>query len=107
MQAQYLSTQPQETRTLTAAMKALQKRRVAGPTTGCWTKKDPCIDKKQRVRPPAVTHTQKNKQKKNKYTQTQSLHVGMYDCMRIESESAGARANQRHTRHHRSPRVCE
>ncbi len=64
------------------------------------------------------------------------MHVGMYDCLRRESESelgyqlsgilrksnwykhaylcvcvcmcvSGARANQRHTRHHRSSSVCE
>jgi hypothetical protein len=67
---------------------------------------------------------------------TQSMHAGLYDCIRSESESEltnqlsgrlrkiktnkhpyvcvcvcmcvyGARANQRHTRHHRCSRVCE
>jgi hypothetical protein len=63
MQAQYLSTQPQETPTLTEAMKARQKRRVAGPTTGSWTNKAPCSDEKQRVKHPAARYTQNKKQK--------------------------------------------
>jgi hypothetical protein len=93
-------------------MKARQKRRLAGPTTGCCTNKASCIEEKQRVRPPAVRYTQKNntftqakylstqqplgnqlsgilrKAKKNKYIHTNTnMHVGMYDCMRSESES--------------------
>jgi hypothetical protein len=48
-------------------MKARQKRRVAGPTTGCSPGQAPCIEEKQRVSPTAVRHTQKNKQKMNKY----------------------------------------
>jgi hypothetical protein len=66
-QAQYLSTQPRETRTLTQAVKARQKRRVAGPTTGCRPNESVCIEEKQRVRQPAVRYTQKNKQKINKH----------------------------------------
>ena len=60
-QAHYLSTQSLETRTLTEAVKARQKRRVAGPTTGCSPTKSPCIEEKQ--------------------------NVGVYDCMRSESDS--------------------
>ncbi len=79
-QAQYLSTQSQETRTLTAAMKARQKRRVAGPTTGCSPKKFACTEEKQRVRQPAVRYTQKNKQT--------NVHtcVSVYGCMYEERE---------------------
>ncbi len=97
-----LCKQPQETHTLTEAMKARQKRRVAGPTTGCCTNKDTCIEEKQRVR-------QKNCQV---YSERQTnlfiyprIHaqVCMFVCMIVW----GARANQRHTRHHRSSRVCE
>ncbi len=67
-------------------MKARQKRRVAAPTTGCWTKKaSPCIEEKQRIRRPAVSHTQK---KKNMYTYTDN-------------------SGQRRTRHHQRSGVCE
>ncbi len=45
--------QSRETRTLTQAMKARQKRPVAGPTTGFGSNKAPCIEEKQRVRLPA------------------------------------------------------
>jgi hypothetical protein len=45
-EAQYLSTQPRETRTLTKAMKARPKCPVAGPTTGCWTNQATCIEGK-------------------------------------------------------------
>ncbi len=31
-------------------MKARQKCRLTGPTAGCWTNKDTCIEEKQRVR---------------------------------------------------------
>jgi hypothetical protein len=87
-QAQYLSTQPQETRTLTEAMKSLKKRRVPGRTTGCSSNQEPCIEEKQRVRQPAVRSTQRSKKRTNIYVHTHtSMHVGMYDCMRSESES--------------------
>jgi hypothetical protein len=69
-QAQYLSTQPRETRTLTQAMKARQKRRMAGPTTGCSPIEVSCIEEKQRVRRPAVKNSGKKRKKKNKYVQT-------------------------------------
>ena len=52
-QAHY-SVNSHEKHTLTEARKARQKRRVAGPKTGCWTNKDACIEEKQRVRQPAV-----------------------------------------------------
>ncbi len=70
-------------------MKARQKLRLAGPTTGCCPKQAPCSDEKQRVRQPAVRDTQKNKQKKEQictYTHT-NMNVGMYARMRSESES--------------------
>jgi hypothetical protein len=41
-------------------MKARQKRRAAGPTTGCRTNEDACIEEKQKVSPPAVRYAQKN-----------------------------------------------
>jgi hypothetical protein len=56
-----LCKQPREKRTLTQAMKARQKRRLAGPTTGCCPNKASCIDEKQRVRPPAARTTQKKR----------------------------------------------
>ncbi len=72
-------------------MKARQKCRLAGPTTGCRTNQDPCIQEKQRVSQTAVVYTQKIKQTKNKYMYInihRCMHVCMYDCMRSESESA-------------------
>ena len=63
--------------TLTEAMKDWQKCLVAGPTTGCQTNKDSCIEEKNRVRQPSVRYTQKNKQKKNKYINT---HTHKYAC---------------------------
>jgi hypothetical protein len=87
-----LCKQPRETHTLTEAMKARLKSRVAGPTTGCWTNEATCIEEDQRVRHPAVRCHQKNTPKKIKtyiHTHTHtSMHVCMYDCMRSESESA-------------------
>jgi hypothetical protein len=62
-----LCKQPQETRTLTEAMKDRQKCLVAGPTTGCCSKKDTCIEEKQRVRQPAVGEKRK---KQNRNTST-------------------------------------
>ncbi len=76
-EAQYLSAQPRETRTLTEAMKARPKCPVAGPTTGCWTYQAACIEEKQRVWQPAVRYTHINKQKKNKYIIT---HMHKYAC---------------------------
>jgi hypothetical protein len=92
-------------------MKALKKRRVQGPTTGCWTNKDPCVEEKERVRQPAARYAHKKKEKKkNIYFHTHtSMHVGMYACMRSESESE--LANQlsgilRKTNKQTSIRVC-
>jgi hypothetical protein len=60
--------QSREIRTLTEAMKARQKCRVAGPTTGCWSKKAACIEEKQRVRrQTAVRCTQKETNNKGIY----------------------------------------
>jgi hypothetical protein len=87
--AQYLRSQPRETHTLTEAMKARQKRRVPGLTTGCCTTQAACIEEKQRVSQPAVRYAQRNKKKMNKYMHEHTKYIfGMYDCMRSESESA-------------------
>jgi hypothetical protein len=76
-----------QTRTLTAARKARQKRRLAGQTTGCWSNKATCIDEKQRVRQPAAKYIQKNKQKKNKYIHTQTQkYACWYVCLYEERE---------------------
>jgi hypothetical protein len=48
-------------------MKARQKCRVAGQTTGCCTKQVACMEEKQRVRQTAVVYTQKSKQTTTKY----------------------------------------
>ena len=91
-----LCKQPRETHTLTEARKARQKRRVAGPTTGCWTNEAPCIEEKQRVRQPAVSYTCKD---------TQSMCVGVYHCMRSESESElGNQLSGKQTNKH--PYLC-
>ncbi len=71
-------------------MKARQKCWLAGPTTGCWPKKDNCIEEKQRVRDPAVRSTKKSKQaNKNICIHIHTAHI--FVCMivwRSESESA-------------------
>jgi hypothetical protein len=114
-----LCIHPRERRTLTEAMKARQKCRLAGPTTGCWTNQLSCIEEKQRVRQTAVRYTQKRKQTHtHTHTHTHTVththththfRARMYDCLRSESKSGERirRANQRHTRHHRSSRVCQ
>ena len=53
-----------------------------------------------RVRQPAVRYTQKSTQISK---QKKPAYLCVFDCMCV----CGARANQRHTRHHRSSRVCE
>jgi hypothetical protein len=58
-------------------MNARQKCPVAGPTTGCCSNKAPCVEEKQRVRQPAVMHTQTKQTKKSKYIQT---HTHKYAC---------------------------
>ncbi len=81
---------PRATRTLTKAMKALQKHRMAEPSTGCCPQKSPWVEKKQRVRQPPVRYTQKNKQKKEHiytYTDTQV-------CMLVCTIVWDTRANQ-------------
>ena len=65
-----LCKKPRETHTLTEAMKARQKFRLAGPTTGCYSIQDTCIEEKQRVRQTAVVYTQKSKQTTYIYTHT-------------------------------------
>ncbi len=77
-QAQYLSTQPRETRTLTGAMKAWQKCPLAGPTTGCRTNQAACIEEKQRVRQPTVRYTQQNKPQKTIAHQHKHTHRGTH-----------------------------
>jgi hypothetical protein len=97
-----LCTQPRETHTLTQALKVRLKCRMARPTTGSRTNKATCIDESQRVRQPVVSHNQKKSKGKKTYLFTYT-HVCTFVCMIVW----GARANQRHTRHHRSSRVCE
>ena len=95
-----LCTKPQETCKLTQAMKARQKCRLAGPTTGCWTTQETCIEEKQRVRQTAVVYTLKNQTNKKQiyvYKHTHSMYVCMHDCMRSESESASRVCSQRWT----------
>jgi hypothetical protein len=62
------TTQPQETRTHTEAMKARQKCQVAGPTTGCCPNQASCIEEKQieatSHKPYSEKQTKKTKQKK-------------------------------------------
>ena len=77
----------EKTRTLTEAKKARQKKRVPGPITGCWTNEDPYIQKKQRVSPPAVRYTPTQKRTSIYILRQTSIHTGMYDCMRSDSES--------------------
>ncbi len=81
--------QSRATHTLTQAMKARQKCRVAGLTNCCCTNKDTCIEEKQRVRQPAARYTQQNKQKKNKY-----IHTHTQVCMLVCMIVWGATANQ-------------
>ncbi len=77
-----LCKQPRETQTLTAAMKARQKRLVAGPTTGCRTNQATWIEEKQRVRLKSVVYTQKNKETKNKYIYIHKhIQVCIFVCM--------------------------
>jgi hypothetical protein len=42
-------------------MKARQKRRLAGPTTGFWTNEDTCIGEKQRVKQTTVRYAEGKK----------------------------------------------
>ncbi len=58
-------------------MEDRQKCLLAGPATGCRTPKVACIEKKKRVRQPAVRYTQQNKTKKNKYIHA---HTHKYAC---------------------------
>ncbi len=64
--AQYLSTQPRETRTLTEAMKARQTHRVPGPTTGCSPNKTACIEDNE------LTAVRYQEKKKYKYMHTRT-----------------------------------
>jgi hypothetical protein len=95
--------QPRETHALTEAMKARQKCRLTGPTTGCWTNQAACIEEKQSDRQTAVRYTQQSKQTTYLHAHTHAHTVCMIVCMFVW----GSRANQPHTRHHRSSRVCQ
>jgi hypothetical protein len=75
-----ISTQQQETHTLTEDMITRQKRTVAGPTTGCCANKESCTEEKQRIRQPAVRYTEQNKTKKPTYTCTDTQEW-MLVCM--------------------------
>jgi hypothetical protein len=76
-------------------MKVRQKCRSAGPTTGCFLKKETCIEEKQRVRQTSVRNIQKSKQKTKTYICVYNTHI--HTSMNVCSG-----ATQRHTRHHRS-----
>ncbi len=52
-------------------MKARQKCPVKGPTTCCWTKKEPCIKEKKRIRCNLLKGKLKPKKDRNIHTQTQ------------------------------------
>jgi hypothetical protein len=52
----------------------------------------------------AVVYTQSRKETKNKYVYT---YIHLYVCLYAWLYEDWARVNQRHTRHHRSSRVCE
>ncbi len=87
------STQPRETRTLTEALKARRKRRVAGPTTGCCWNEAACDEENQRVRQPDVRYAQQNKQKNKKKIPTQTYK---YTCwnLRLYEEREWIRVGQ-------------
>ena len=91
-----LCKQPRGTHALTEGLKDRQKRLPAGPTTGCCANTTTCIEEKQRVRQRQLSGIIRNI-----YT-----HTHMYACF-VCTIVWGARANQRHTRHHRSSRACE
>jgi hypothetical protein len=80
------SNQPRKKNIFTTAMKAWQKCPVAGPTTGCRPKQAACIEEKQRVRQPSVSKTKQKRTNIHMQRHT-SIYVGIYDCMRSESES--------------------
>jgi hypothetical protein len=76
-----LCKKPRETHTLTEAMKVQRKRRVAGPTTGCCTTKDTCIEVNGELcRQLSGALRKTNKQKRNKYIHTHT-QVCMFVCM--------------------------
>ncbi len=104
LKVQYSLKQPRETHTLTQAMKARRKCRVTGQTAGCSLKQVTCIEEKQTVRQRSCrVYSEKQTNKKQIYVLTHAPMVCMFVCMLVW----GARANQRHTRHHRSSRVSE
>jgi hypothetical protein len=72
-----LCQQPRETRTRTQAMKARQKCRLTGPTTGWRSNQVPCIEEKQRVRETNVRYTQKTK---HTLTHFQHFHSSTVLC---------------------------
>ncbi len=78
-----LCKQPRETCKLTQAMKARQKSRLTGPTTGCWTNKASCIEEKQTVRQTALVYTQHSKQTRNKYMYIHIHTVCLFVCMLV------------------------
>ena len=67
--------------TLTQAMKAQKKRRLAGPTTGCCTTKDTCIEVNGELgRQLSGALRKAHKQKTNTYIHTHT-QVCMFVCM--------------------------
>jgi hypothetical protein len=86
-----LCKQPQEIHTLTEAMKVRQKCRLAGSTTGCWTKKESCIERRNRELGRELSSilrkANNNKINTHKHTYRQCTYVCMYDCLKSESAS--------------------
>jgi hypothetical protein len=62
-------------------MKARQKHRETGPTTGCCPDEDTCIEQKQRVRQKAVMYSKKQTKKEQfcTYTDTKVRMLGESD----------------------------
>ncbi len=80
-----LGKQPRETHTLTEVIKARQKRRLGGSTTGFVPKKVTCIEEKQRLRQTAVVYCNSEKQtNKNKETYTHT-HKYMFVYIHIHT----------------------
>jgi hypothetical protein len=66
-------------------MKARQKRRMAGLTTGCWPKQASCIKEKQQVRPPGVYEERERirvREQAVRYTQ-KGKQTNMHTCVSV------------------------
>ncbi len=82
-----ISVLSHEKHALTEAMKARQKCPVAGPTTGCWTTQDTCIEERSESESELDNQLSGILRKANKQTCI-LVCLCMYVCMRRESESA-------------------